>query len=67
MVKAQKALDQMIAEHGANSLYQQAQVYAQWGDVPKAVQALLDARTAGDSGLIQMYYDPLLIPVQSDP
>lgn len=66
MVKAQKALDQMIAEHGTNSLYQQAQVYAQWGDVPKSVKALLDARAAGDSGLIQMYYDPLLIPVRGD-
>ena len=66
-VQAQKYLDQLIAENGTNSLYQQAQVHAQWGDVAKAIKALLDARMAGDSGLIQMYYDPMLIPVRNEP
>lgn len=66
-VQAQKYLDQLIAENGTNSLYQQAQVHAQWGDVAKSIKALLDARTAGDSGLIQMYYDPMLIPVRNEP
>ena len=65
--EALKLFDQMVAEHGINSLYQQAQIYAQWGDVAKSVAALLDARAAGDSGLIQMYYDPLLNPVRNDP
>ncbi len=65
--KAQQALDQMIAENGANSLYQQAQIYAQWGEAAKSVKALLDARAAGDSGLIQIYYDPLLTPVRGEP
>jgi tetratricopeptide (TPR) repeat protein len=67
VAKAQEAFDQMVIEQGDNSLYQQAQVYAQWGDVPKAVQALLAARASGDAGLIQIYYDPLLKPVHSDP
>lgn len=65
--KAQAALDSLISEHGDNGLYQQAQVYAQWGDKPKAIAALLAAREAGDSGLIQMFYDPLLAPVQKEP
>ena len=67
MSKAQAALDSLISEHGDNGLYQQAQVYAQWRDAPKAIAALLAARAAGDSGLIQMYYDPLLAPVQKEP
>lgn len=67
MAKAQDALDSLIAEHSNNSLYQQAQVYAQWGDKPKAIAALLAARAAGDSGLIQMHYDPLLQPVRNEP
>ena len=65
--EAQQAFDEMVAEHGTNSLYQQAQIYAQWGDLPKALQALIDARAAGDSGLIQMYYDPMLNPVRNEP
>lgn len=65
--EAQKLFDQMVAEHGTNSQYQQAQIYAQWGDVAKSIKALLDARNAGDSGLIQMYYDPLLNPVRNEP
>jgi TolB-like protein/Tfp pilus assembly protein PilF len=65
--QAQNALNELIAENGTNSLYQQAQIHAQWGDVPKSIKALQDARAAGDGGLIQMYYDPLLNPVRDDP
>jgi TolB-like protein/Tfp pilus assembly protein PilF len=64
---AQAALDRLISEHGNNGLYQQAQVYAQWGDKQKAMAALLAAREEGDSGLIQMYNDPLLVPVRKEP
>ena len=64
--QAQIYLDELIAENGTNSLYQQAQVYAQWGDVAASMKALLEARAAGDSGLIQMYYDPLLAPVHNE-
>ena len=64
---AQKALDSLIVEHGDNGLYQQAQVYAQFGDKQKAIAALLAAREAGDSGLIQLYNDPLLDPVRKEP
>ena len=65
--QAQKHLGELIAENGKNSLYQQAQIYAQWGDIPKSIKALYEARAAGDGGLIQMYYDPLLNPVRGDP
>lgn len=65
--QAQKYLNELIGENGTNSLYQQAQVYAQWGEVTKSIKALYEARAAGDSGLIQMYYDPLLTPVRGEP
>ncbi len=65
--QAEKAFSEMVAENGSNSLYQQAQVYAQWGDMANSIKALQEARAAGDSGLIQMYYDPLLTPVRNDP
>ena len=65
--QAQKYLNELIGENGINSLYQQAQVYAQWGEVTKSIKALYEARAAGDSGLIQMYYDPLLTPVRGEP
>ena len=65
--QAQKYLNELIGENGTNSLYQQAQVYAQWGEVTKSIKALNEARAAGDSGLIQMYYDPLLTPVRGQP
>ena len=64
---AQAALDQLVAEHGDNGLYQQAQIYAQWGEADKAIAALLAARAAGDAGLIQLYNDPMLEPVRKRP
>lgn len=64
---AQSAVDRLIAEHGDNSLYQQAQVFAQWGDGDRAIAALLAAREAWDSGLINMFNDPLLKPVRGRP
>jgi TolB-like protein/Tfp pilus assembly protein PilF len=64
---AQRALESLVAEYGDNGLYQQAQVYAQWGDKPKAMGALLAARNAGDSGLVQLNNDPLLGPVRNEP
>jgi TolB-like protein/lipoprotein NlpI len=64
---AQKAVADMIAEHGNNSLYQQAQIYSQWGDKAKAIEALQAAYAAGDSGVGGMKVDPLLEPVRKDP
>jgi TolB-like protein/Tfp pilus assembly protein PilF len=63
---AQKAVADMIAEHGNNSLYQQAQVFAQWGDKSKAIEALQAAYAAGDSGVGAMKVDPLLNPVRQE-
>jgi len=64
---AEAALARMIAEHGDNSLYQQAQIYAQWGDSDGALAALGKARAAEDSGLIFIRNDPLLDPLRQRP
>ena len=63
---ARDAFARMVAEHGDNSLYQQAQVHAQWGEAAKAISALGKARAAGDSGLIFLRNDPLLDPLRKE-
>ena len=52
---------------GDRVLYQQAQVFAQWGDVDAAIERLLKAREVGDSGLVYARNDPFLDPLRSDP
>lgn len=61
------ALGEMLREFGENSLYQQAQVYAQWNDRDRALEALEGGLAAGDSGLILALTDPLLDPIRHDP
>lgn len=64
---ARQALERMIAENGDNSLYQQAQVHAQWGDRRLAMDTLKKAREARDAGLGLMLNDPLLDPIREEP
>lgn len=63
----QTVIDSMKAEFGDNSLYQQAQVMAQWGRPDDAIAALARAKAAGDSGLVQLRNDPLLDPLRDNP
>jgi len=65
--EAQAALKQLVQEYGDSALYQQAEIHAQWGERRKAVDALLAARAAGDSGLLLVRNDPLLDPLRDDP
>lgn len=64
---AEAGLAAMIAEFGDNSLYQQAQIQAQWGQTEAALVALEKALSAGDSGLVQSRNDPLLDPLRTEP
>ena len=64
---AKRAMEQMIGELGSRALYQQAQVYAQWGELDPAIAALAKAHAANDSGLIYLATDPLLDPLRKDP
>ena len=57
---------ELMDKYGRNSLYQQAQVLAQWGRRNEAISALLSGLDAGDSGLVLAYTDPLLDPVRQE-
>ena len=61
-----KSFAALVAEHGDNGLYQQAQVLAQWNRPEDAVGALLKAYDKGDAGLIQSNGDPLIDPLRRD-
>ena len=64
---ADKSFAALIAEHGDNGLYQQAQVLAQWGRSADAVAVLGKAYDAGDAGLLYLNSDPFLDPLRRDP
>jgi TolB-like protein/Flp pilus assembly protein TadD len=57
---AQVNLDKLIREAGDYGLYQQAQVYAMWGELDRAVAQLERAFQVKDSGLANLFTDPLL-------
>lgn len=63
---AQAALDQLVAQYADASLYQQAQVEAQRGTVPKALALLDKAYGVLDPGLLQARNDPLLDPLRGE-
>ena len=66
-VGAQGFMDQIRTTLGDSAIYQQAEVLAQWGDVPGALAALGKARSVGDGGLIYLATDPLLDPLRREP
>ena len=63
---ADGAFAEMIERFGDNSLYQQAQVQAQWGDNEQAIATLQKALAAGDAGLVLSRSDQNLDPIRQD-
>ena len=63
---ARAALGLMIKDGGVVD-YQQAEVYAQWGDRQRALAALEAAFRNGDAGLLSMNTDAMLDPLRGDP
>ncbi|MXP43094.1 TIR domain-containing protein [Allopontixanthobacter sediminis] len=63
---AETALTELIADSGDNSLYQQAQVLAQWGEGKRALDALQRAQEEGDAGLVYLRNDPFLDPLREE-
>lgn len=61
---AEKAFADLVREMGDASLYQHAEILAQWGRGDEAVAKLVRAREIGDSGLTYLATDPLLDPVR---
>ena len=64
---AEAALEALIADTNDVTIYQQAQIFAQWGEQEQALVALDAALKAGDSGLKQLKTDPMMDPLRSDP
>jgi len=64
---AQQYLEQLIAGEGDGAAYQYAQVYAQWGETDKALDALEHAWEIGDPGLILVNTDSHMDPLRDQP
>ncbi|WP_353218050.1 TIR domain-containing protein [Sandarakinorhabdus sp.] len=65
--QAQAAFNTLVAQKGDASLYQQAQILAQWSDTARALAALKRARATGDAGLVYMRNDPMVDPLRKLP
>jgi eukaryotic-like serine/threonine-protein kinase len=64
---AEALLAKFRASNGDSSAYQYAQIYAQWGDIAKALEGLDTAVRVRDPGLVQLKTDPLLDPLRAEP
>ncbi|MCK0128651.1 TIR domain-containing protein [Erythrobacter sp. F6033] len=64
---AETAFDAMVDEFGENSLYQQAQVMAQWDRPQEALELLNRSYEVGDSGLVLSHSDQNLDPIRQAP
>ena len=65
--EAETALTQLRSEHGDNSLYQQAQIFAQWGRTQDAMARLTEGLEKIDSGLVYLRIDPFVDPLRNQP
>jgi TolB-like protein/Flp pilus assembly protein TadD len=65
--EAEAALAQLIHRYGDAASYQQAEVYAAWGDAARALEALERARRTGDPGMQGIRVDPLFDRIQDNP
>ena len=60
-------LARIKAYWGEAAPYQYAEIYAQWGDRPKALASLEAAMRSRDAGLVYLKTDPLLDPLRKEP
>jgi TolB-like protein/Flp pilus assembly protein TadD len=64
---AEAALKALMGDDAGVTLYQQAQVYAQWGQTDRALTALEVAYKGRDSGIVLMKADPMVDPLRREP
>jgi tetratricopeptide (TPR) repeat protein len=64
---AEAVLSKMKTEDGDTSAYQYTTIYAQWGNLPKALEWLETALRLRDPGLESLKTDPLMDPVRNEP
>jgi len=65
--EAQAELAKLQAAMGEALAYQYAEIYAQWGNVPKALEWVETALRLRDPGLVELKTDPLLDPLRKEP
>jgi TolB-like protein/Tfp pilus assembly protein PilF len=64
---AETALAKIQTSMGDAPAYQYAEIYAQWGNVAKALEWLDTAVRLRDPGLLELKSDPLVNPLRSEP
>jgi tetratricopeptide (TPR) repeat protein len=64
---AEAALAKLKASQADAAAYQYATIYAQWGNVPKAIEWLDTAIRMRDPGLELLRTDPLMDPLRNEP
>ena len=64
---AQGMLAKFQASASDAAAYQYAEIYAQWGNVPKALEWLDTAVRLRDPGLVDLKTDPLMDPLRQEP
>ena len=64
---AEAQLAKLRSEGGDAAAYQYAEISAQWGNTPKALEWLETALRLRDPGLGDMKADPLLDPLRKEP
>ena len=65
--KAQHYLEELIEADGEQASYQYGQIYAQWGETDKALDALEHAWDIGDAGVVLLSMDGFLDPIRDQP
>jgi TolB-like protein len=66
-VDAETMLAKMRASNGDDAAYQYAEIYALWGNTPKALEWLEAAMRLRDPGLANLKTDSLLDPLRKEP
>jgi tetratricopeptide (TPR) repeat protein len=64
---AEAQLAKYKARYGDSGAYQYARIYAQWGNVPKALAWLDTAIRVRNSDLEYLKTDPLMDPLRNEP
>jgi hypothetical protein len=64
---AEAELAEMKSQLGDGASYQYAEIYAQWGDVPQALNWLETAYRLPDPGIGTMRVDELINPLRKEP
>jgi TolB-like protein/tetratricopeptide (TPR) repeat protein len=67
LAAAKAAMLGLTSDTDTVSLYQQGQVYAQWGDLANGLLALEQAYQQRDAGMMTAQVDPMLEPLREQP